>query len=50
VVRSCLVHAKHEAAKAWYVQYGFDESPTDPLHLLMLLKDVRTFLQRRGAA
>jgi GNAT superfamily N-acetyltransferase len=48
--RVLLVHAKHEAAKAWYTQYGFEESPTDPLHLLMLLKDVRAFLQRQGAA
>lgn len=46
--RVLLVHAKHDAAKAWYTQYGFEESPTDPLHLLMLLKDVRAFLQRHG--
>src|SRR6478672_1467167 len=25
--RVLLVHAKHEAAKAWYLQYGFEESP-----------------------
>ena len=43
-----LVHAKHEAARAWYMQYDFEESPTDPLHLLMLMKDVRAFLQRHG--
>ncbi len=48
--RVLLVHAKHEAAKAWYMHYGFEESPTDPLHLLMLLKDVRAFLQRHGVA
>jgi GNAT superfamily N-acetyltransferase len=46
--RVLLVHAKHEAAKAWYMQYGFEESPTDPLHVLMLLKDLRTFVERRG--
>ena len=46
--RVLLVHAKHDAAKAWYMQYGFEESPTDPLHLLMLLKDVRAFLQWHG--
>ena len=46
--RVLLVHAKHEAAKAWYMQYDFEESPTDPLHLLMLMKDVRAFLQRHG--
>ena len=44
--RVLLVHAKHDAAKAWYLQYGFEESPTDPLHLLMLMKDVRAFVQR----
>ncbi len=46
--RVLLVHAKHEAARAWYMQYDFEESPSDPLHLLMLMKDVRAFLQRRG--
>lgn len=46
--RVLLVHAKHEAAKRWYMQFDFEESPTDPLHLLMLLKDVRVFLQRQG--
>ena len=48
--RVLLVHAKHEAAKTWYLQYGFEESPTDPLHLLMLLKDVRAFLRRQGVS
>lgn len=46
--RVLLVHAKHEAAKDWYRQYDFEESPTDPLHLLMLMKDVRAFLARHG--
>jgi GNAT superfamily N-acetyltransferase len=45
-VRVLLVHAKHERAKAWYEQYGFEESPTDPLHLMMLMKDVRAFVER----
>jgi hypothetical protein len=30
------------------MQLGFEESPTDPLHLLMLLKDIRAFLRRLG--
>ena len=46
--RVLLVHAKHDAAKAWHMQCGFEESPTDPLHLMMLLKDVRALLQRQG--
>ena len=44
--RVLLVHAKHEAAKAWYRQFDFEESPTDPLHLMMLMKDVRAFVER----
>jgi hypothetical protein len=43
-----VLHAKHDAAKAWYMQYGFEESPTDPLHLMILLKDVRMVLQWQG--
>ncbi|MCP9485374.1 MAG: GNAT family N-acetyltransferase [Gaiellaceae bacterium MAG52_C11] len=46
--RVLLVHAKHDAAKSWYMQYSFEESPTDPLHLLMLMKDVRAFLDQHG--
>jgi GNAT superfamily N-acetyltransferase len=46
--RLVFIHAKHEAAKAWYAQYGFEESPTDPLHLMMLMKDVRAFLGTVG--
>jgi GNAT superfamily N-acetyltransferase len=44
--RLLLDHAKHDAAKAWYGQYGFEESPTDPLHLQMLLKHARALLRR----
>lgn len=45
-----LVHAKHERAKGWYLRYGFEESPTDPLHLQMLMKDVRAFLGSLGSS
>lgn len=44
--RILLVHAKDDAAKAWYMRYGFEESPTDPLHLQLLMKDVRDFVRR----
>lgn len=43
-VRVLLVHAKNERAKRWYEQYGFEESPTDPLHVMLLLKDFRRFV------
>lgn len=43
-VRVMLVHAKHEQASRWYKRFGFEESPTDPLHLILLTKDLRAFL------
>jgi GNAT superfamily N-acetyltransferase len=49
-VRVLLVHAKHDRAKEWYEQYGFEASPTDPLHLMMLMKDVRIFVERHRSA
>ena len=45
-VRAMLIHAKHEQARAWYQQYGFELSPTDPLHLMLLVKDLRAFVDR----
>lgn len=45
-VRAMLVHAKHERARAWYQQFGFEPSPTDPLHLMLLMKDLRAFVDR----
>lgn len=44
--RVLLVHAKHDAARDWYVKYGFEPSPTDALHLQLLMKDIRRFLKR----
>jgi hypothetical protein len=46
--RLLLVHAKNEEAGARYIQDDFEESPTDPLHLMILMKDVRAFLRRHG--
>ena len=40
-IRALLVHAKDEEAKAWYLKYDFEPGPTDPLHLFLLMKDVR---------
>ena len=45
-VRAMLVHAKHERARGWYARYGFEASPTDPLHLMLLMKDLRAFVDR----
>ena len=43
-IRVMLVHAKHESASRWYKRFGFEESPTDPLQLILLTKDLRAFL------
>jgi GNAT superfamily N-acetyltransferase len=43
-LRAVLVHAKDDEARAWYERHGFEPSPTDPLHLILLLKDVRANL------
>lgn len=45
--RAVLVHAKGEAARAFYLRYGFEQSPTDPLQLMLLMKDLRASLKER---
>jgi GNAT superfamily N-acetyltransferase len=39
--RAVLVHAKDEAAKAFYQHFGFEPSPVDELHLYLLMKDIK---------
>ena len=44
--RALLIHAKNDAARAFYLkQAEFEPSPTDPLHLSLLLKDLRKALR-----
>ena len=43
-IRALVVHAKDETARRFYERFDFLPSPTDPLHLFMLLKDVRKIL------
>jgi GNAT superfamily N-acetyltransferase len=40
-IRVLLVHAADERARRFYEHFEFDVSPTDPLHLMLLLKDAR---------
>ncbi len=40
-VRALAVHAKDEEAQAFYRHFDFIESPTDPLHMFILVKDLR---------
>ncbi len=43
--RAVLVHAKNEEAKAFYVKFGFEPSPTDQFHLYLLIKDIKKTIQ-----
>jgi GNAT superfamily N-acetyltransferase len=38
--RAVVVHAKDDHAKAFYETCGFIPSPTNPLHLFTLIKDL----------
>jgi GNAT superfamily N-acetyltransferase len=42
--RAFLVHAKDEEARAYYERFGMEASPTNPLHLFLLFKDIRKSL------
>jgi GNAT superfamily N-acetyltransferase len=38
--RALLVHAKDDSAKAFYEHFTFEPSPSDPYHLLLIMKDL----------
>jgi len=42
--RALLVHAKDDRAKAFYQHFTFEPSPTDPYHLLLIMKDLLRFV------
>lgn len=46
-VRALLIHAETPEAAAFYrrLDIGFEESPTDPLHLVLLMKDLRAAIR-----
>jgi GNAT superfamily N-acetyltransferase len=44
-IRCLLVHAKDDAARAWYASWDFEPSRSDPYHLFLLLKDLRRALE-----
>lgn len=43
--RAVVVHAIDHDARLWYGQYGFESSPTDPHHLILLMKDLRRLVE-----
>jgi predicted N-acetyltransferase YhbS len=40
-IRAFVVHAKDENARRFYEHFGFAPSPTDPLHLFVLIKELK---------
>ena len=42
------VHAKDESVRDWYLQWEFESSATDPLHLFLLMKDLKAMVGRGG--
>jgi GNAT superfamily N-acetyltransferase len=48
-IRALLIHAKDDSARSFYMkQAEFEPSPTDPLHLFLLMKDLRKLLAPQG--
>lgn len=43
-IRCLLVHAKDDAARQWYLSVDFEPSPSDPYHLFLLMKDLKSLL------
>jgi len=44
-IRAIAVHAKDENARAFYAHFDFHPSPTDPLHLSLLVKDIKALIR-----
>lgn len=40
-LRAMITHAKDVDAKGFYEKYGFEASPTNELHLMLRIKDIR---------
>jgi GNAT superfamily N-acetyltransferase len=43
-IRALIVHAKDEMARQWYEQFDFEPSPSDPLHLFLVMKDLKRLI------
>ena len=40
-----MIAHTHSKATPFYDHFGFERSPSDPLHRILLMKDLRRFLQ-----
>jgi len=44
-LRAFAVHAKDDEARTFYERFDFSPSPSDPMHLFVLLKEVRRLIE-----
>ncbi len=44
-IRAIIAHALTEQAVAFYLRFGFEASPADPLQVVLLMKDLRKLLK-----
>lgn len=44
-IRAVLVQAIDTSARSFYLRFGFSPSPVDEMRLMLLMKDLRAFLQ-----
>lgn len=44
-IRAFAVHAKDDEARAFYEHFDFVASPTDPMHMFLLLKDIVSLIK-----
>jgi GNAT superfamily N-acetyltransferase len=45
-MRAMLVHAIDDDAKRFYLHFNFEVAPVDPMHLMLLMKDLRALLKK----
>jgi GNAT superfamily N-acetyltransferase len=46
-IRLLLTHALDDSARAFYMKFGFEESPTDPMNLQVIIKDIKPSIEAR---
>ncbi len=44
-IRLLLVHAVDEEARSFYLHYGFEASPSDPMNLQLLIKEIKATIE-----
>jgi hypothetical protein len=44
--RALLVHTQEDQAKGFYEHFNFEPSPSDPYHLLLIMKDLTRIVEK----